>query len=84
MLVGLGNPGPKYARHRHNVGFMALELFGEKHGAESYRFIWHRSFHRPIATVRSIIWEGFVFRFSRYPLLCMISTKLSRKSIRMV
>lgn len=33
-IVGLGNPGAEYARTRHNIGFMAVERFGEKHGAD--------------------------------------------------
>ena len=37
LFVGLGNPGAKYARNRHNVGFMALERIAEAHGAGPWR-----------------------------------------------
>jgi len=32
ILAGLGNPGPKYAGHRHNVGYMAVDAIAEAHG----------------------------------------------------
>jgi len=32
LFVGLGNPGAKYARNRHNIGFMAVEAIAEGHG----------------------------------------------------
>ncbi len=32
LLIGLGNPGPKHARERHNVGFMAIDTIARAHG----------------------------------------------------
>ncbi|MEM1130139.1 MAG: aminoacyl-tRNA hydrolase [Pseudomonadota bacterium] len=37
LFVGLGNPGGKYARNRHNVGFMAVDRIATDHGFGPWR-----------------------------------------------
>ncbi|MEO0939236.1 MAG: aminoacyl-tRNA hydrolase [Pseudomonadota bacterium] len=37
LIVGLGNPGPKYAGNRHNIGFMALDRIAADHGFGPWR-----------------------------------------------
>ena len=37
LLVGLGNPGDKYRRNRHNIGFLAVEEIASRHGFPPFR-----------------------------------------------
>ena len=37
LLVGLGNPGPKYEQNRHNIGFMAVDEIVRRHSFASFK-----------------------------------------------
>ena len=37
LLVGLGNPGPRHAGNRHNIGFMAVDSFVRRHSFGPWR-----------------------------------------------
>src|SRR5262249_45153862 len=37
LVVGLGNPGAKYARNRHNIGFQVVDELVAKHGLPAWK-----------------------------------------------
>ena len=56
LLVGLGNPGPRYVGNRHNIGFMTLQAIAQRHGVGP----WRRRFQGvacegPIGGVRALL-----------------------------
>ena len=48
LLVGLGNVGGKYARNRHNIGFMVVDRIADDHGFSA----WRRKFQGEVAEGR--------------------------------
>jgi PTH1 family peptidyl-tRNA hydrolase len=56
LLVGLGNPGARYAGNRHNIGFMAVDAIAKRHDIGP----WRRRFHGvaaegPLAGERALL-----------------------------
>ena len=36
FLIGLGNPGKKYSKNRHNIGFLILEILSKKYNSKFF------------------------------------------------
>jgi peptidyl-tRNA hydrolase, PTH1 family len=62
LVVGLGNPGPKYARNRHNVGFMVVEGLADRGGAGPSRDKFKGRFTKvPLAGQDAVLLEPLTY-----------------------
>lgn len=56
LIVGLGNPGPRYARNRHNIGFQVIDALAETYGLKFTRSEHNaQSAHGSIGAARVIL-----------------------------
>jgi PTH1 family peptidyl-tRNA hydrolase len=62
LFVGLGNPGARHARNRHNIGFMAVEAVARRHAFAPFRARFQaRASEGLIASERIVLIEPQTF-----------------------
>lgn len=61
LVVGLGNPGPKYAGHRHNAGFMVVDAWLDDREAPLAP-MWREKFHGLVATTSGAFGRAVVLK----------------------
>lgn len=67
LVVGLGNPGPDYAAHRHSVGHRVIDALAEKMGEKPKR-------HKSIAMVAEGRFRPGTDKVVLVTLLCFMNT----------
>jgi PTH1 family peptidyl-tRNA hydrolase len=62
LVVGLGNPGTRYARTRHNIGFMALDAIARRHAFPPFRARFKGEIaEAPLAGIRRLLLKPQTF-----------------------
>lgn len=78
LIVGLGNPGRKYAKTRHNIGFMVAEEIAGRYGIN---FVRSRDGYRigrgSIGGHRVFLVEPLLYMNKTGPIVQMLSRKMA-------
>jgi PTH1 family peptidyl-tRNA hydrolase len=61
LVVGLGNPGQKYAGNRHNVGFMLVDHLAARFGAGAFREKFSGAFTRLSQPADAVLLKPLTF-----------------------
>ncbi|MGH6888403.1 MAG: aminoacyl-tRNA hydrolase [Rhizomicrobium sp.] len=85
LIAGLGNPGVEYARHRHNVGFMAVDVIHESYDFGPWRSRFHglicegKLAHRKVHLLKPMTYMnesgasvGAAMRYVKLPLAALV------------
>jgi PTH1 family peptidyl-tRNA hydrolase len=84
VIAGLGNPGRKYSRTRHNIGFMAVEEIAQRNGIEFTDRKEYRIGRGSIEGHKAILIEPLLFMNRSGPVVNAILKKFTVQSDNLI